>query len=140
MTDFRVSIHAVDQTPGVGEPISWAGATCSTLVCSREDLRPLPLSFEQAVARLQSIPQCFVELDGSFFCRGEQHQQTWHWEGALHDQGDSLHCVELWGSCPASALQVFRRSVLPTPEDLLVVNLADAGVWLSVAQWLEGMS
>lgn len=59
-----------------------------------------PLTFEQALAALQTLPRMDAEPDGFFVYSGEAEGQRWQIDGHLFDFNNQLHRVELSGNCP----------------------------------------
>lgn len=96
---------------------------------------PLPVSFETALAALESLPRMFIEPDGSFvWAQVEADGTAWQLDGNLIDQGPSLAHVELSGVCTPNALDQILTA-LGWPETKLLFQLARQGVFLNEAQF-----
>jgi hypothetical protein len=66
----------------------------------------LPVSFDDAVAALEALPQMCVEPDGSFvWTSPADAAHRWQIEGNLVDGGQTLYYCELKGACPAEAIE-----------------------------------
>src|SRR5438046_5830570 len=65
----------------------------------------LPVSFDAALALLETMPQMHIELDGSFVLTSlGDTGPRWQVEGNLVDGGQTLFYCELKGTCPPEAL------------------------------------
>lgn len=100
--------------------------------------RPAPrlgLTFDQVAGQLAQLPRMDVEPDGTLLWTGEEAGgERWQIEGVLYDGGASLAHVELKGSCPPGALDALLQA-LGWPQQRLLVQLPEQGVWLSVEQF-----
>jgi hypothetical protein len=118
----RVGIHARPADVGPGPTLATDGGELPTLDPGAAwAATSLPTTFEEAAAALEALPRMFVEPDGAFVLRGEPTDGTpasrqaegWRWEGLLHDRGDRLHFVELFGQGPEEALDAILAAVAP---------------------------
>jgi hypothetical protein len=94
----------------------------------------LPVSFEEVVAALQSLPRVDVEPDGFFVIAGETGPQHWLVSGHLFDYGGRLHRVELHGRCPQTTFDQLL-SCFGWPATPLVFGLVEQGVLLAEADF-----
>lgn len=91
---------------------------------------PLRVTFEAALAALESLPRLFIEPDGSFVWTGVTNDgQPWQVDGNLIDRGERLACVELKGSCPDLQLDMLLAA-LGWPQEKLLFQLVQRGVRL----------
>ena len=61
---------------------------------------PFTLSWEDAAAKLETLPRMIFEPDGSWILSGESDGEQWHVNGHLFDFSGTLHRVEMRGWCP----------------------------------------
>ena len=66
--------------------------------------KPLPVTFDAALAALAELPRLFIEPDGSFVWTSPPGEAAWQVDGMLVDGGETLYYCELKGSCPSGAL------------------------------------
>jgi hypothetical protein len=96
-----------------------------------ENARPLPITFDQAIAALQRLERLFIEPDGAFVWTGVTADGApWQVDGNLIDRGDALAYVELKGRCLEGQ---FNRllSAFGWPQETLCFHLPQRGVLLS---------
>jgi hypothetical protein len=94
------------------------------------DPGPLAISFDAALAALESLPRLFVEPDGSFVWTGTgPNGQPWQVDGNLIDRGECLAYVELKGSCPTEQFDALLRT-LGWPAARLLFQLTQQGIFL----------
>ena len=63
--------------------------------------KPLPMTFEQAIDALETLPRMFIEPDGSFVWVAEADSEPWQLDGQLHDGLGHLATVEIKGQVGA---------------------------------------
>jgi hypothetical protein len=94
---------------------------------------PLPITFELAACRLESLDRMFLEPDGSFVWVGTAADGgAWQVDGNLIDRGDTLAHVELKGTCPEDRFGDILRC-LGWPEFPLLFQLVRQGIHLDEA-------
>ena len=135
---LRLSLHGPLPTPRP-EPIHATIEKILAAVHPAPDvtpLAPLPLTFDEAAARLQAIPQCFFEPDGAFLIRFPPRGPAWCVEGELYDNGQRLHYVALRIRCDREAPLPKNSSELPLPFAELLPAFGWPHADLTV-QWVE---
>ncbi len=133
---FRVSIHTANRVLPLGELQQCEGVSVPSLQCEPSHLTPLMLDFDVMLKQLDEQPRCYVEPDGSFVCRGERQGRAWSWEGNLYEGAGVVQYIDLWGACPAAALQPLWR-LLPNHP---VIQVSHAALYLDsnhFHQWLD---
>jgi len=96
-----------------------------------ENVRPLPITFDQATAVLQQLKRLFIEPDGSFVWTGaDADGQPWQVDGNLIDQGDALAYVELKGRCPQEQFECLLAT-FGWPQSPLAFHLPERGAMCS---------
>jgi hypothetical protein len=96
-----------------------------------ENARPLPVTFDQALAALQQLERLFIEPDGSFVWTGSTKDgEPWQVDGNLIDRGDALAYVELKGRCPQDQFECLLTA-FGWPQATLAFHLPQRGAALS---------
>jgi hypothetical protein len=97
----------------------------------------LPVTFDEAMAGLQSVPRLFIEPDGSFVWTGTAaNGLAWQVDGNLIDRGDALAYVELKGCCPEAQFDRLLAT-FGWPATALAFQLPQRGVMLSETEFRE---
>ena len=97
MDNVHLTIHPLDEEAVRGPVATFGPLVLPTLrVGANWAAAMLPLTFEEAVARLEALPLAYIEPDGSFVWAGAG-PPAFQWEGMLHDRGERLSHVELLG-------------------------------------------
>src|SRR5881392_1196897 len=97
---------------------------------SPENAQPLPVTFDEATAALQTFERLFIEPDGSFVWTGiAADGQPWQVDGNLIDRGDALAYVELKGRCPQEQFDQLLAG-FGWPKAALSFHLPQRGVML----------
>ena len=100
---FWVDIHALPPTPLAHSRLELGGQWFETLLVPEGSAStPLPVSFEEACAGLNRLPQLLIEPDGSFVWSASQGEPAWQIDGVLYDRAGKLIYVELKGACPSA--------------------------------------
>lgn len=100
MYRFHAAIHAAPVEPTEARSLQIAGRSLEALDLSPARLDvPLPVTFEEALERLEPLPRMYAEPDGSFVWVSERDEPAWQVDGLLVDQGGRLAYVELRGAC-----------------------------------------
>ena len=98
-----------------------------------EQLGPLSVTFDAALALLGRLPRLFIEPDGSFvWTEATPEGQRWQLDGNLIDQGEVLAYVELKGRCPEEAFDAVLGA-LGWPEASVIFQVTQRGVTLDQA-------
>lgn len=124
MYRFHAAIHAAPSQAEPSGKLTLDGREYATLPVSPQTLNaPLPVTFEQAMAALETLPRMFCEPDGSWVWVGESGGERWQVDGCLYDRGSSLQYVELRGACPAAQFdQLLTAFGWPTAELALLLT------------------
>src|SRR5262245_63114515 len=102
-----------------------------------ENVRPLPVTFDQATAALQQFERLFIEPDGSFVWTGSTEDGApWQVDGNLIDRGDALAYAELKGHCPQHEFDRLLTA-FGWPHATLVFNLPQRGAMFSEAEFRQ---
>jgi len=110
---------------------------CFQVSISGGESLPLEVTFEAALATLETLPRMFIEPDGSFVWTGEMDGGTrWQVDGNLIDRGDVLAWVDVGGCCPEDRLDELLRS-LGWPDAPLAFELTRSGRTLEEAAFRE---
>ncbi|MDC0937265.1 hypothetical protein OAS39_13350 [Pirellulales bacterium] len=96
----------------------------------------LPVSFEDAVARLQQLPRVDAEPDGFFTFSGTSEGVTWQVSGHLFDFDERLHRVELHGECRVADFESLLQCIT-TADTELVFELVREGILLDTRGFLR---
>ena len=103
----------------------------SAILESTDPGAPLTVTFDAALAALESLPRMFIEPDGSFVWRGTTADgSTWQLDGNLIDRGEVLDRVDLHGRCPRDKFDDLLRA-LGWPQAPLAFQLTHRGLTLS---------
>ncbi len=118
-----------------GERIVVGGRDLRVLSVSPGDLgRPLPVTFEQAAAKLASLSRCDCELDGFFVYSGGHDADRWQIEGNLFDRDGCLVQVDLRGFADEPRLDEVL-SAFGWPAAQVMFELPEVGVFLGEAEF-----
>jgi hypothetical protein len=99
--------------------------------------RALPVTFDEAMAALQSLDRLFIEPDGSFVWAGATVDgESWQVDGNLIDRGDALAYVELKGCCPEDQFDRLLAA-FGWPGAALAFQLPQRGVMLNEVEVRE---
>jgi hypothetical protein len=135
LRQFHVNVYAMPTHTGPGPRVAMGGRTLETLRIKTFDAF-LPVTFEQAVGELCTLPRMDAEPDGFFVVAGEHEGRRWQIDGHLFDFGDRLHRVELHGECPVEALDALL-ACFGWPKTTLAFELVMEGVALDEAAFRE---
>ena len=91
----------------------------------------LPVTFEEAAERLESIAGLHFELDGWFIWGEGAGAGRWQVDGQLSDGGEHLEFVEMKGKCPAEALDQLLCA-FGSEQAPLAIQLIQEGVFVDV--------
>ena len=138
MLSFHANLYARPAGLALGAAILLRGAAIRPLEWSdpsRVFRRALPLSFDQAVARLLALDGVDVEPDGFLVAAGRHGEgPLWRVRGQLFEFNESLHRVTLHGTCPAANFDLlvgcFRDHEADARSTALVYELVEEGVVL----------
>ncbi|MEQ8209018.1 MAG: hypothetical protein RH917_04235 [Lacipirellulaceae bacterium] len=126
MLNFRTSLYARPESLIAGEFTSLRGFQLKTLCGPGPQTifdAYLPVTFEEALKKLQELPRMDAEPDGFFVYSGDSEGKRWQIDGHLYDFNNQLHRVELSGSCPKSVfnqlLAIFAADETPAAFELI---------------------
>ena len=130
MYRFHLSIHARPTGTLSSQPWQLDDESYAALqLANSQQSLPIPVSFEEAVERLNVLPRMFVEPDGSFVWVGQQDNQDWQLDGCLYDRGPHVMYVDVAGCCPSTQFDQLLTT-LGWPETQLVFQLSQYAVFL----------
>ena len=112
--------------PAPSPPQSIAGVPLATLPPGLRP-RPIPFTFDEVAARLQTLPKIFWEPDGAFFWRCPNRTGTHLVEGELYDGGPTLHHVRLCLRFEPSAPATPKPE--PKPAEAARSDISEPAVW-----------
>jgi len=123
--EVHLTIHPLDNHAVRGAEVAVGPLFMSAVrVSDRWAEAMLPLTFEEAVARLECLPMLYIEPDGSFVWAGAG-PPPFRWEGMLHDRGERLSHVELIGHGGVDALLRLMESAAGEPSQLMIQTVRD---------------
>jgi hypothetical protein len=134
MKPFQVAIHARPAEIAAGGAVTVGTATFPVLAVPPErQAELLPVTFEDAYARLEALPNLYIELDGSFvWVSLAGSDPSWQLDGHLWDRQGRLFALDLKGVCPDSVM----NDVLATlgwPTTSLMFRLIEHAVFIDEA-------
>lgn len=125
---YHLAVHGAAGRSARDEPAPGGG--CPPL---------LPVTYEQAVERMEALPRMLLEPDGSFVWSGSQ-PRPWQIDGVLYDAGGQLGYVELNGDAPSGQLRQLLQALAPpgcASQRSLQVQLVREGVFTDVENALR---
>lgn len=132
--DWHITVHAHPEKPLERIPITLKGRDVLRLELPSEWLtKPMLLSFDTVLERLEQLPRLYIEPDGSFIWIGPQGPDQWKFDGQLHDSTGGLMTMELKVSGTAPDLDALL-GCLEWPERSYVFQLVHEGVYLEDEQ------
>ena len=127
---FRISIHARPPGEIPSRSIRLDGTEYQMLQLEpAQRTRPLQISFEEAVERLEQLPRMFVEPDGSFVWVGQQDASTWQLDGCLYDRDQHIVYVDVAGTCSPQQFDLLL-STFGWPDAPLIFQVVQQAVFL----------
>ena len=140
---FRISIHARPPVEVATRSIRLDGMDYQMLQLDpAQRTRPLRVSFEEAVERLEQLPRMFIEPDGSFVWVGQQDASAWQLDGCLYDRDQRVIYVDVAGTCPEQQFDQLL-SAFGWPDASLVFQTLQQAVFLDerdFRNYVEGAS
>jgi len=94
------------------------------------------VTFDQAYARMESMPQMFLEPDGSWFWTSPAGEPRWQLEGNLYDAGALLGYVDIKGFCPRPAMEKLL-GCLGWPANSIMVQVSRLGLFITADDFLK---
>jgi hypothetical protein len=95
-------------------------------------MAPLPVTFEDAIATMETWNCMLIEPDGSLVWASP----NWRIDAQLQDGRDGLQYVEMRTSAPRPQNEKFLTA-FGHPDHSFVVQLIREGVFLDLTTWLE---
>jgi hypothetical protein len=137
---FHVNLFALPAAASSGASVELRGSRLATLR-QPDDTPPtfdayLPVSFDEALAALLTLPRLDAEPDGFFVFAGGAGPTHWAVSGQLFDFGGRLHRVELNGHCSAESFDSML-ACFGWPAAPLAFELVEAGVALDETAFRE---
>ncbi len=131
--EWYVALHREPVRRPAKSSWQYRGRAVESLVINGGDLvAPLPVTFEQAVATLESWDCMLVEPDGSVVWASPQ----WRIDAQLQDGRDGLQYVELRTTAPQRPNRRLAAAFCSEGHQL-VVQLIQEGVFLTLENWLS---
>ena len=129
--EFHLTVHAKPDREFNVREIEFAGVAHQTLDVTTVELdSPIPISFEEAMEKLEQLPCMLFELDGSFVWAIHEPEQRFQVDGHLFDRHGKLVYVELHGNCRWSSFLELLKC-LGSEETEFVYQLVREGVIVS---------
>lgn len=111
------------------------GRKLPTLLVAPESLdQPFPVSFEEALDRMDRLPQLLIELDGSFVWSGVDAVGPWQLDGTVHDRNGRLLYVTVKGSCRESSWEQLL-DCFGWPQQAVVIQSVREAVYFEEPQF-----
>lgn len=132
---FHVNIFARSNSRHTAECVPLRNLQLPTVRASRDEF--LPVTFEQVLDALASLPRLDAEPDGFFVTSGDIRGKRWQVSGHLFDFNEHLHRVELHGECPPPTFDAILTAI-GWPATPLLFELVKEGVALeepAFRQW-----
>ncbi len=141
---FHIALHALPSAVTLGPEACHDGINLRLVLVAAHDLQePLETSFEDAIARLNTLSRMFTEPDGSFTWGSDPREpSSWRLDGCLFDRDGRLMYVELKGACSFAAWRNLIVQLCPSSQPLLI-QWIERGVFtneLEFRNWLGGAS
>lgn len=131
MDDMHLMIHPADANAERGAVQRIGPLMRPTLrVSSQWAIPMLPLTFEEAMARLEKLPLAYTEPDGSFSWSGAG-PPPFQFQGLLHDRGERLSHVEILGHGDEQALTRLITVVAGDLKGLMIQSVRDGRFYLA---------
>jgi hypothetical protein len=134
MDELHLMIHPLDTQAERG-PVQQIGPLLrpTLRVSSQWAITMLPLTFEQAMTRLEQLPLAYTEPDGSFSWSGSG-PQPFQLQGLLHDRGERLSHVEIMGHGYEVALIRLITTVAGDLNDLMIQSVREGKFFTAAAE------
>lgn len=133
---WHISLHAAPRPVVPGPPVMHAGRSVASVRFDQAASDGFSVTFEAAVAALETWPRMFVEPDGALVWTGESDGRRWQLDGTLYDRDGRLWYVELKGACPRPELQRLL-TLLGWPSTAVVVQLVQQAAFIAWEDFLE---
>ena len=137
--NFRTNLYARPESLVAGDTIKLRDTELETLRGSGPQVifaAFLPVTFEDALEKLQQLSRMDAEPDGFFVYSGEAQGARWQVDGHLYDFSERMHRVELSGNCPKSEFDQLL-AIFAANETEVVFELIREGVVLDMANFLK---
>lgn len=131
--NWHVTLHPIRGSVATGETVQWQGWSFKTFSTSGlgEDV-VFPVSFDDAVAAINRLPNGYAEGDGSFGIVGPEG--VWKLVGTLYEMQAGLRYVELMGWCPQATLRELLAA-LGVSEESCCFQMLRGGFFVSFAEF-----
>jgi len=133
MDELHLMIHPLDKQAERG-PVQQIGPLLRPMlrVSPQWAAATLPLTFEEALARLEALPMAYTEPDGSFSWSGSG-AAPFQFQGLLHDRGERLSHVEILGHGEEEVMTRLIAAVAGDLKDLMIQSVREGKFYLAVA-------
>ncbi len=127
MFDWHIHLH-VGSSIETGDEFQWNGVTFLAIQGHRDNEDLFESSFDAFCQTLDTLDHVFVELDGSFVCRGTD--PVWQLDGIISERVERVSGLELKGSGDGRKIAEFVQrniEVLVPQGKCLVCEIVAAG-------------
>jgi len=134
MEELHLMIHPLDRMAEHG-PVEQIGPLRrpTLRVSPQWAAAMLPLTFEEALKRLEALPLAYTEPDGSFSW-SNAGAAPFQFQGLLHDRGDRLSHVEILGHGDEAALMRLIAAVAGDLKELMIQSVREGRFYLAAAE------
>ena len=136
VSHWHIAIHTQPNDTRPGPVRQYNERQVATFeVAAPDRIKPLPVTFDEAISTLESWNCLLIEPDGSLVWT-DSTGRPWRIDGQLQDGRDRLQYVEIKTNAPRppceKLLTAFGSATRP-----LMVQLVLEGVFLSATTWLD---
>jgi hypothetical protein len=136
ISQWYISIHTLPKDTRPGPIRQYNERQVETLeVTAPNQNKPLPVTFDEVIATLESWNCLLIEPDGSLVW-ADSTGRPWRIDGQLQDGRNGLQYVEIKTNAPRPPCEKLLTAFGSTFQPLMV-QLVLEGVFLSAATWLE---
>ena len=131
---FEITLHGLP-AGAVGMPKAAAvhvdawGSWPAIVVSQHVLTEPMMIGFDDCLARLEQLERMFVEPDGAIVWTSPRSSPWWQVDGNLVEKDGRVLLVDLKGSCPAAAFDLFLTA-FGWPAQGVVVQLVRSARFL----------
>ena len=130
---WYIAIHRAPLGSRTKATWCWGDIDVETWRLNGADLTaPLPVTFEQAIATMQSWNCMLIEPDGALVWANP----AWRIDAQLQDGRDGLQYVEVRTTAPRHENEKLLTA-FGHPDHNLVIQLIHEGIFLDAATWLD---
>ena len=131
--DWHVTLHVRPQGSTEVRTLEWQGWSFAAADLSASELdQSFETSFDDFVQAINRLPHGYAEGDGSFGLVGPGG--AWKLVGTLFEVDQSIHHVELMGSCPLDELDTLI-GILGAETENCLIQMMHGGFFVSFAEF-----